>query len=170
MSQNATQQGDPCGPLLFCSGIQGVVEALVSEFVAFYLDDGLVAGNYDSAFQDLKTIVNECSIIGLQVNTAKCELFFCSEVDQEILNQFNAIATGIKVVLELTLLGAPISDNAFEDVSNKKWNEMQVLFERLLALDNNHIAFYLLKNCFSVPKLIYLLRVSPTWNNKQILN
>lgn len=36
-----------------------------------------------------------------------------------------------------------------------------------IELDNNHthIAFHLLKNCYSIPKLIYLLRVSTPWNN-----
>lgn len=39
LSQNGAQQGDPCGPLVFSCAIQFVINALVSEFVVFYLDD-----------------------------------------------------------------------------------------------------------------------------------
>ena len=44
-SSEGVQQGDPLGPLMFCLAIQPLIERLISEFVVFYLDDGLsVAG------------------------------------------------------------------------------------------------------------------------------
>lgn len=79
-----------------------------------------MVGDYNSVLEDFKTIVNECSKIGLHVNTAKCELYFCSEMEPEILSHFNDIAFGIKVVSELTSLGAPITEGAFDEVFNKK--------------------------------------------------
>lgn len=63
-SQNGAQQGDPCGPLLFCAAIQAVVEALISEFVVFFLDDGTIAGSYESVLTDFETIITECGEIG----------------------------------------------------------------------------------------------------------
>lgn len=61
LSQNGAQQGDPCGPLLFSSAIHFVINALVSEFVVFYLDDGTIAGEYESVLRDFKTVEDECA-------------------------------------------------------------------------------------------------------------
>ncbi len=41
--------------------------------------------------------------------------------------------------------------------------------QRLVDLDNYHIAFYILKNCFAIPKLVFLLRTTPTWNHDDTL-
>lgn len=60
-------------------------------------------------------------------------------------------------------------DNASRKVFRKKLNELKLLFQRLDELDNYHIAFYVLKNCFSLPKLIFLLRTTPTWKCKDFI-
>lgn len=86
-----------------------------------------------------------------------------------IVNQFNELSPGICIVNELTLLGAPISDNAFETIFNKKLNEMKLLFGRLAELDSYHIAFYILKNCLAIPKLIFLMRTTPTWIHHDLM-
>lgn len=111
ISQNGAHQGEPCGPLL-CSVIQPVVAALLSEFLVVYLYDGTIAGSDDSVHQE------ECGKIGLYINPAKCELFFYSEVDSTVVNQFDEILPGIIIVNELILSGAPISDSAFVNVFN----------------------------------------------------
>ncbi|KAF2888940.1 hypothetical protein ILUMI_17233 [Ignelater luminosus] len=36
------------------------------------------------------------------------------------------------------------------------------MINRLIALPS-HVAYFLLKNCFAIPKLTYLLRTSPAW-------
>lgn len=97
----------------------------------------------------------------------KCELFFRSEVDQDIVNRFEELSPGICVVNELTLLGTPISDNASKKVFEKNLKELKLLFQRLDEQDNYHIALYILKNCYSLPKLIFLLRTTPTWKTKE---
>lgn len=101
LSQNGAQQGDPCGPLVFSSAIQAVVESLVSEFIVFYLDDGTIAGEYESVIKDFKTVIVECGKIGLQINPAKCELYFCSELDQSIVDQFNELSRRPAFVLSM---------------------------------------------------------------------
>lgn len=170
MSQNGAQQGDPCGPLIFCSAIQAVVASLLWEFVLFYLDDETIAGSYESVLKDFETVIKECGKLGLEINPTKCELYFCSEVDPDVVSRFNEISLGIIVVNELTLLGAPITDSAFVGVFNKKLRQLRLLFERLIDLDNCHIAYYMLKNCLSVLKLVFLLRTSPTWNHKDLID
>lgn len=116
------------------------------------------------------TVIQECGKFGLEINPTKCEIYFCSEVEPDVVNRFNDISPGIIVVNELTLLGAPITENAFINVFNKKLRQLRLLFERLTDLDNYQIAYYLLKNCLSVPKLVFLLRTSPTWNHKSLLD
>lgn len=86
-----------------------------------------------------------------------------------MVSQFDKISPGIIIVNELTLLGTPITDNAFVKVFTKKLHQLQLLFSRLSELDNYQIAYYMLKNCLSVPKLIFLLRTSPTWNHTELL-
>lgn len=169
LSQNGAQQGDPYGPLIFSSAIQFIINALVSEFVIFYLDDGTIGGAVEDVLRDFKTIKEECAKIGLQINPTKCELFFCSTVDQDIVSQFDQISPGICIINEFTLLGTSITDNAFDKVFNKKLSELKLLFERLRELDNYHIAFYILKNCFAIPKLVFLLRTTPTWNHTEFV-
>lgn len=138
-------------------------------FVIFYLDDGTIAGEYDSVLRDFKTVKDECEKIGLHINPTKCELFFCSEVDQATVERFNELSPGICIVNEFTLLGTSITDNAFDKVFKKKLTELKLLFERLVDLDNFHIAFYILKNCFAIPKLVFLLRTTPSWNHEDTL-
>lgn len=75
LSQAGTQQGDPCGIII-------LFELLKSQFVVFYLDDGTIAGNPESVFEDFKIIIAECSKLGLKVNADKCELFFISKKEQ----------------------------------------------------------------------------------------
>ena len=95
--------------------------------------------------------------------------FFCSHMDSDSANKFNTISPGIIIINELNFLGIPITENAFANTFNKKLDELKLLFERLTQLDNYHIAYYILKNCFSMPKLIFLLRTTPTCNQQEII-
>ena len=141
--------------------------ALISEFVIFYLDDGTIAGNHDTVLHDFKIIVEECSNIGLHINPTKCELYFCSHVEPDVAQCFEEISPGI--TNELTLLGAPITSNSFEKVFNKKCHELRLFFKRLTELDNYQIAYYILRNCLSVPKLIFLLRTTSFWYPSEVI-
>lgn len=120
LSQSGAQQGDPCVPLFFCFGIDYVVTNLISEFAVFYLDDGTIAENPENVLEDFTYVINECSKIGLKVNADKCELFFCSKIDAIITEQFKLISPGIKIIIELALLGAPITENAKKIIFEKK--------------------------------------------------
>lgn len=79
MSQVGAQQGDPCGPLAFSLSIQPIIEGMASELNLWYLDDGTLCGEPEVVLSDLRKLINECKLIGLNVNPSKCELFFCSK-------------------------------------------------------------------------------------------
>ena len=51
---------------------------------------------------------------------------------------------------------------------NKKMIELQRLSEVVTKLDA-HYAFYLLKNCFTLPNLLYLLRTSACFEELDLL-
>ena len=58
--------------------------------------------------------------------------------------------------------------SARRDLLNKKMIELQKLSEVVTKLDA-HYGFYLLKNCFSLPKLLYFLRTSPCFEEVDLL-
>ena len=60
---------------------------------------------------------------------------------------------------ELIILGSPLGPKSQADLLEKKINELEKgkgIVEKLDA----HYGFFMLKNCFSLPKLFYFLRTS----------
>ena len=172
LSQIGAQQGDPLGPLLFSLTIHKLIQNLKSELNVWYLDDGTVCDDPDIVYNDFKTIINESENLGLHINPSKCELFFLSgSIDEEIVSKFNAICPGICVTTkeDLTLLGAPLFEEGFIKFSENILSKLKIMFERLKFL-NSHTALFLLKNCFAVPKLTYLIRTSPAWNFEKFIS
>lgn len=99
LSQRGCQQGDPCGPAIFCLGIHEMVESLQSEFNIWYMDDGSIGGAPDVVMNDLQTIIAKSAEIGLQLNFSKCEVKILGTVGlterAHILQLVNQIAPGI---------------------------------------------------------------------------
>ncbi|KAF2901127.1 hypothetical protein ILUMI_05057 [Ignelater luminosus] len=170
LSQVGAQQGDPAGPFLFCLVIQAVIENLNSELNVFYLDDGTLDGNPNTVLQNLDTIIKSCWNLGLQINLSKSELYFCSTYKKGVHESFNQLSPGIKVLQDdVTLLEALLNVQSIAKLLNQKHDEIRLLFSRLKFLQS-HIAYFLLRNCFSIPKLTYLLRTSPAWAAIEIIN
>ena len=173
-SREGVQQGDPLGPFLFSLGINDLMKSCTSEFSAWYLDDGTLAGSPDTIHADFKRIQEASDTLGLQVNPSKCEVFFSNNADQQTnlaaLATLQQLAPEIKQVDEesLTLLGAPIMRQAGEGVFRSKLNDLQIMLERLTQIDA-HDAIFLLRHCFAIPKLMYFLRCAPSFKFKEVL-
>lgn len=77
---------------------------------------------------------------------------------------FEKIAPGIKVISRsnFTLLGSPLMLEAVETTARQNLDLIKKTLNELHSL-NCHTAYYLLKNCFAVPKLMYFLRTTPIW-------
>lgn len=120
---------------------------------------------------DLQSLLVSCKSIGLDINIKKCELLFCSEPDSAILSSLCDFAPGIQIVSksELTLLGCPVFSEGLEDAFLEKLSVMKILFHNLLSL-HSHIAYFLLRNCLSVPKILYFMRTSSLWCFPALLN
>ena len=109
----------------------------------------------------------------MEVNGSKCELYLVNPTSDECKNahnSFNHIQQGVKIVnkQELTLLGAPIFPEAIKNVLSVKLSNLQEMTHRLNEIDQ-HEAFFLLKNCFSIPRWVYFLRTAPCFTKPEIL-
>lgn len=168
VSDEGPQQGDPLGPLLFCTTAMSLVKRIRSEFNCWYMDDGTLGGDVDMLLQDLRTIIEEGRKIGLVVNTAKCEVITDND---ETAEKFRLVAPDIKHIKSSAamLLGAPIGDEqSVDDILASKLQDLRRFSTRLQLL-NAHDALFLLKNCFAIPKLTYTLRSSPCYSHQLLL-
>ena len=69
---------------------------------------------------------------------------------------------------DVILLGSPLTSTAIRPQFQHKLSIFKAMAEKVSLLDG-HPAFFLLKNCFSIPKLMYLLRSSPTFQHPDLL-
>ncbi len=169
-SQIDCQQGDPCGPLVFCLAIHSIISSLKQEINVWYLDDGTLADKPELVLENFKSLIDKSLHIGLRINPSKCELHFCNEISVDVVNRFNQISPGIRVVNDdIELLGSSLYESGCKKVLLKKLDTMKNSFEKLKIL-KAHIAYYLLKHCFWIPKLSFIVRTTPLWLFKDITN
>jgi hypothetical protein len=167
MSEQGLQQGDPLGPMFYCTSTQKLISKLKTEYGQWYLDDGSLGGKVDDLMLAFLSLKSEAAKIGLHVNVKKCELI---TADQSVIHKFLSIAPDIAIVDPdaAVLLGAPVGgQQSIDQMLEKKLTELQRLSHRLKGL-KAHDAFYLLRNCFSLPKLQYMLRCSPCFTSSVI--
>lgn len=167
-SEVGVQQGDPSGPLIFSEAIHPIIEALKSELNIWFLDDGTLVGDIETVRHDLMIIEQKFKEMGLEVNINKCELFVLNEDIHDDKTFFENAFPGLKIVQTLTLLGSPITMTAVDVIFDKKIRSLELMFNRLELL-NNHVAYFILKHCLGIPKLIFLLRTTPMWKFPEIV-
>ena len=110
---------------------------------------------------------------GLEVNPTKCKIFLInpkSKECKETLTSFRSITDEVIQVEkeDLKILGSPIFPKAMLSVLESKFENLELMSSRLRNIDS-HSALYLLRNCFSMPKLTYLLRSSPCFIKSDLL-
>ena len=69
---------------------------------------------------------------------------------------------------DVILPGSPLTSTAIRPQLQHKLSIFKAMTEKLSILDG-HPAYFILKNCFSMPKLMYLLRSSPTFQHPDLL-
>ena len=176
LSQEGVQQGDPLGPFLFSLPTMDLIHSCRSERKVFYLDDGTLGGDIETVLKDYTTIQAAAGTLGLEVNPTKCELYLIRPDTKGSNNTFekfcNASPGQCNVKLlhsrDLTLLGAPILPEAIQGVLLAKIESLKLMTERLTEI-GAHEALFLLRNCFSIPKLTYFLRTAPCFTKSDIL-
>jgi hypothetical protein len=168
LSDEGVQQGDPLGPLLFCASSLKLARSMSSEFNTWYLDDGSIGGQISSLLSDLEAVRRLGPKIGLVLNEDKCEIV---TDDVGVVASMKAVMPNIRHIPcnEAVLLGAPIGgDTAVGAVLCSKLTVFRRLASRLTSL-NAHDALFLLKNCFSIPKLLYSLRCAACYRSPILL-
>ena len=106
-------------------------------------------------------------MIGLEVNPSKCEIINTSHpVDEftEIVTTSASDPLGVKRTerADMEILGSAIFDQAVKKAIANKLHTYYLMTHRLHQLDT-HTGFFLLKNAFSLPRLLFLLRSSPCY-------
>ena len=164
-SEEGLQQGDPLAPLLFCVTLHESLASLNSRIKLGYLDDISLIDTPHVICDDLQRLIVSSKEIGLHLNPTKCEVTPLSHVaPSDSLAGVETLLPGARVVPLDTqeFLGSPIGINAIELHLSRHLESFMSLSNRLYSLDP-HRAFFLLKNCFTMPKFLYTLRTSPTF-------
>ena len=168
-SAEGVQQGDPLGPLLFCLTIHDLIGELKSEFKVFYLDDGTLGGTLDDVQSDLLHLERVASEFNLFLNHSKSEIICNDEQSKlEMLSRFPSLHP--TVPSRAILLGSPIGGTeAINEVWESKIKQLKTLGSRLELL-HSHDALCLLRSAFSLPKVLYILRTSPSFLSPLLAN
>ena len=170
-SETGIQQGDPSGPALFSLGLNDIIKKLKSEVNIWYLDDSNMAGSPQIVLEDLRLLMRELQNIGLSINTSKCELICLNlEDSNSAISDFSNLLPDLKVtnIEDSVILGSPISAQGVRKELNIKLTDLKRMISRLNIIDP-HQAFVLLKNSFAIPKMTYLLRSSPAYQQLDLL-
>ena len=122
-----------------------------TEMNTWYLDEGTLTGPLPDVISSIRQVKAEMIKVCLNINTGKCEATF-----------LESFANDTKLSALQKLHGVPIHDALTRRALLKGQLMVDKLVRRLQALDEAHQAFFLLKNYVSVPRLLYLLRSSPT--------
>ena len=162
-SAEGVQQGDPLGPLLFCLVLHQQSVHLRSEFQVLYLDDVTLGGSCEDLIHDIQ-VMRDAAALGLSLNVTKCEIVCNDNLSCDTLLVALPDAQLVKVS-QAQLLGSPVGDD--ECVATAVMDKVEVLRrlgERLHLL-TAHDALILLRNCFALPKLLYILRTAPCFRS-----
>ena len=161
-SAEGMQQGDPLGPLGFSLAINDMISRLSSPLNCWYLDDGCLGGPPDLLQKDIDLIMKSQSDLGLSLNISKCEVISPSDYTVQDCSGEAFRCMKRTAYSNATILGSPMLPEAFEIVFSTKIDRLKTLSSRLKDLDS-HIAFTLLRNCISLPKVQHLLRSYPAF-------
>ena len=166
-SSRGIQQGDPLGLALFALAVDKITKAVLSELNSWYMDDATIGGQASSVFNDATKIINASKEIGLQINSNKCELFVLdhtADMYADTVKQFSYLLSSVSLPPRHSWsgLGSSLTHEAIVPILDSKLGEIRLLCSKLKEVDPHH-AFTLLRNCFSIPKLVYILRTCPTF-------
>jgi hypothetical protein len=174
LSATGVQQGDPLGPLLFALAIDNIARSVESPFNVWYLDDATIGGPVESIINDLTKIVPALTSLGLEVNPSKSEVI---NIDYDFsgfeasMDQIRPILSELRLTAkeDAQILGSPLLDKAVRECLSSKQEALEKLTTRLQTIDA-HPALFLLKNCFALPKLLYVFRSAPCYTHVDLLS
>jgi len=135
----------------------------------WYLDDGFIGGDPQIVLSNAAAIIrNGLSSVGLKINNSKCELLIVNNTTSQARSQttklfqdvFPSISIPAPNLQYWQLLGSPLHQDSTPLHLEPETKMLGNIIENLELIEP-HQAFFILKNCLSIPKLIYLLRSAP---------
>ena len=159
-SEEGAQQGDPLGPLYFCLVFKEILESLCSELVLGYLDDVAMGDTASIVLSDFISLEKTASRFGLEMNRSKCEVVGHTTESRKLFEAHGVLLPEISSSAVI-LLGAPLSAGQHLDAVLEGKREDLLRLSRRLKLMPSHDSLYLLRNVFTSPRLMYLLRTAP---------
>jgi len=169
-SQRGVQQGDPLGPLFFALALHRLVRDIGAKYPSldlnvWYLDDGVIAGDYQDVQGAIDVITEQGPALGLEINRRKCEIVganVCPPADM-----FKGILPGTG---QFDILGAPVGSESFcRAFAEAKLEGFKRLLTCISSLRDPHIAFTLLRYCASYSKLVFIARTVPWTSLSHVL-
>ena len=144
-----------------------------SRFRIGYIDDITFGDHWSVVLSNFVTFKAASEKLGLLLNPSKCELFMSDSdcrLREETLLPFRQQCPDIcETSLEnLMILGSPIGSSALRRTLTAQLETFS-FFRKRLSLLHQHDAFFLMKNCLAVPKLLYTFRTAPTFLAPNIL-
>ena len=157
---SGVHQGDPLSPLFFSVSIhQAIKEASALTRASYwYLDDGTLIGSLDQLQAAINALSAAFSPLGLQFNFSK-SLIWSPHHNFLPLPAALAQLQAVPASQGITVLGTPIGSTSFEETElSNKVNNLQTMFDRLLALNNLQAQSQILRSCLGPCKITHLLR------------
>ena len=170
-SSAGVQQGDPLGPLYFCSGIMQLVNdinALNPVYNKWYMDDGGIVGDEELLKKAWELIKTRGPEFGLHLNAAKCEF---SWLDADCTLPCPIRLDGVKEedqvklipTSEIQMLGVPLGSDVFTAafVDKKLFSRLHTTIGQLVEFEDSQSALYLLRISFSIVRAVHFMRSTP---------
>jgi hypothetical protein len=175
-SSSGVQQGDPLGPLYFCTSLLEIVDAIAKlEDVVYnkwYMDDGGVIAPV-ATLQLVWDILQKMGpALGMQLNPAKCEF---SWLDPDCQNPCPIVVNGKdgrpapeseQIIFvptnNIEMLGVPLGDAVFNAsyVTKKLLNKASTLV-KLTEFDDVQAAMFVLRSSYGIVRATHFMRTTP---------
>ena len=170
-STEGFQQGDPLATFGFCLILHPALQNLLSKLKTGYMDDVAFADEWRTTLHDLLSIKQACEKLGVLLNEKKCEVTAFGSSKKEIERAFRETFPTIQCVdaEDSTLLGTGLGTRSIRAELVDKLAKLKTLLQRTASLPCQ-TAFFLIKNCFFVPKLMNVLRASPAFKHTDLLD
>ena len=151
------------GPLLFALTLQPILERVEASLVLGYLDDMGLGAKVSDLPGIIRSVEVDALSIGLTLNPKKCEIIGLDDEDVPAWE-----AAGLPFLRpsppEASFLGSPLFEAGADTFLSEACASLRALAPRL-ALLTSHEAFHLIRVCFGLPKLQYLLRTSSAFSS-----